>query len=287
MKSETFKRAEDAKRRAREVEVEKDRGIYVDPNAAKQPFAPLAGSVLANRQHLRPSTQARDDSLMRNMVLPAFGNRQLGSIRPLEIKNWITELTGRGYNSDTVRKSYELLALVFREAAANDWIARTPCRGIDNLPDLERVERRFLTSGEVEDLADEVTPRFRALVLTGGYAGLRLGECLALKWHGVDLKHRFLVVSETLSEIRGSSCSVSQRPTLLGVAYRCRCHWWPTSKPIGTSSASTARILCSRQLRVRRYVVATSAAGIGYPRFGPRLVIRSASTTCGTAMLRS
>lgn len=48
-----------------------------------------------------------------------------------------------------------------------------------------------------------IEPRFRALILTAGYCGLRAGELSALKVSGVDFLRRKLTVAESHSEVRG------------------------------------------------------------------------------------
>lgn len=60
---------------------------------------------------------------------------------------------------------------------------------------------RFLTPGEVAALAD-AAGRYRALVLTAAYTGLRLGELTALRVGRLDLLRRRLAVVETLREVR-------------------------------------------------------------------------------------
>ncbi len=60
------------------------------------------------RVHLRDSTRARDDSVMRSMVLPTFGPRQIASVTPGDVQGWIASLTAVGYAPSTIRKACEL-----------------------------------------------------------------------------------------------------------------------------------------------------------------------------------
>jgi integrase len=62
---------------------------------------------------------------------------------------------------------------------------------------------RFLTPEEVGRLADSIHPRYRALVLVGGYGGLRLGELAGLRPHRVDLLRGRVEVAEIAVEVRG------------------------------------------------------------------------------------
>ena len=62
---------------------------------------------------------------------------------------------------------------------------------------------RYLTPGQVADLADTIDPRYRALVLLGAYGGLRVGEMGALRRSSVQLPRGVVRVDGTLAEIAG------------------------------------------------------------------------------------
>ena len=65
------------------------------------------------------------------------------------------------------------------------WCA--PCRiregGVERHP-----EQRFAALAQLHALADAVPPRYRAMILTAGFGGLRQGELFALRRGDVDLE---------------------------------------------------------------------------------------------------
>jgi integrase len=63
---------------------------------------------------------------------------------------------------------------------------------------------RFLTPGEIVDLADAIKPSYRALVLVGAYGGLRIGELAGLRPERVDLLRGTVTVAEVVTEVRGT-----------------------------------------------------------------------------------
>ena len=101
-----------------------------------------------------------------------------------------------------VHKAHQLLSKILRTAVDAGLLARNPAEHVP-LPKIERHEMRFLDPGEVAELADAMDERYRALVLTAAYCGLRIGELAALRRSRLDLLHRRLVVAETLVEVRG------------------------------------------------------------------------------------
>jgi len=68
---------------------------------------------------------------------------------------------------------------------------------------VEREEMRFLGPDEIARLADEIDPRYRALVLVGAYGGLRSGEMFGLRRGRVDLLRGRVDVVAIAVEVRG------------------------------------------------------------------------------------
>jgi integrase len=80
---------------------------------------------------------------------------------------------------------------------------RTPCVGVELPAEEQGNEMLFLNPEELARLADSVDMRFRALILTAGYTGLRAGELSALKVDRVLSLRRCLSVVESHSEVNG------------------------------------------------------------------------------------
>ncbi|MGH9167370.1 MAG: tyrosine-type recombinase/integrase [Acidimicrobiia bacterium] len=201
-RSKSFLRRLDAQRWLTERERERHRGEWVDPALAQTPFAEWCARVQAGRINLAPSTRARDESILRSLVLPTFGGMELRSIQPSDIREWVTELVEEDYAANTVRKAYQLLAQALAVAVQDGFLVRSPCRSIA-LPKVITVPQRFLSPPEVEELAGAIDQRYRVMVLVGAYAGLRFGEAAGLRVERLDLLRRALLVQETVAEVRG------------------------------------------------------------------------------------
>jgi len=81
---------------------------------------------------------------------------------------------------ETISKANQVLARVLQSAVKHNCLAANPALGVE-LPRIERSEMRFLTDEELWALADAMDHRYRALVLVGGYCGLRIGELAGLR----------------------------------------------------------------------------------------------------------
>jgi integrase len=198
----TFKRKIDAERYLSTVEADKIRGNYIDPSLGRMRLREWAEQWWPTTLHLRPSSRARSEGILKGRILPRFGERRIGAIRPTDVRAFVSELSAEGLSPGSVRKVHNVLRRMLRGAEESGVIGRSPCVGID-LPPLSKKETRFLTAVELERLATEIGPRYRPLILTAGYTGLRWGELAGLKRTRINILKRRIDVVETVVEIGG------------------------------------------------------------------------------------
>lgn len=197
-----FIRKQDAKDAAAEQEAKMRRGDWIDPSRGRESFSEWAGTYMATSFDQRASSQARDESYYRIHILPAFGPSALAEIEPGDVQRWVTALS-TGLAPASVAIAYRILSQIMRAAEDAGYIGRSPCRGV-RLPRVVRHEMRFLSAGELERLADAAPARFRAMIVTAGYLGLRWGEVAGLKRTRLNLLQGTLEVSEILVEVAGA-----------------------------------------------------------------------------------
>jgi integrase len=149
----------------------------------------------------RSTTRARDASYLRTHVIPAFGEREIGSITHLEVQAWVAELSARRAPA-TVHLAAGLLSRSLVSAVDAALISSNPCDRV-RLPRIEREEMRFLTPAEIERLASTIHPRYRALVLVGAYGGLRIGELAGLRRGRIDVLRNGVDIAEICVEVSG------------------------------------------------------------------------------------
>jgi integrase len=129
---------------------------------------------------------------MRCQVLPRFGSIPLSRITRPSVQMWVVEIAS-DLAPRTVRDSYRILAGLLREAVRQGIIRQSLCYLI-SLPRQSRGEPRYLKAEEVERLAEAVDRRYRSLVYTGAYLGLRWSELAGIKRTSLDLSGERLFV---------------------------------------------------------------------------------------------
>lgn len=156
---------------------------------------------LVKGQPLTPSTRVGYRRLWERTIRGSIGQRQLRAIRPDSVRAWHGELAAAA-SQDQAAKAYRLLRAVLATAEADELIRQNPCRirgaGQERAP-----ERPMAATSLVLELAEAIEPRYRALVLVAGFAGLRTGESLGLRRCDVDVLHGEVRVVVQAQEVTG------------------------------------------------------------------------------------
>ncbi len=154
-----------------------------------------------NERDLKPSTMRDYRSALNLHLVPAFGNRRLEEITSQELERWLGNYVRTTGKARQARKLLAILHGVF-ERAARVWpITHNPARLVEK-PRVryDRTNFDFFSPEEVWSLARAATSeRDRALFLTAAFAGLRRGECIALRWRDIDFVRSSLRVQQSVS----------------------------------------------------------------------------------------
>ncbi len=184
------------------METTKLDGSWTDPTLGRVLFGDWLTEWQRTTTNRRPTTEVRDDSIIRTHVRPRFGGVPLAAIGQRDVRAWVAELAARRLAPTTVRKVYQVFSKVMAAAVDAGMIARSPCRNVP-LPKVDHKEMRFLTPAEVARLARTIDQGYRALVLVAAYGGLRVGELAGLRRRDLDLTRYTVEVTEVVTEPRG------------------------------------------------------------------------------------
>lgn len=156
--SRTFKRRRDADAYARTVEADRLRGLAVDPRAGLVTVEAYGQQWLRQRQ-LRPLTRDLYAGILRNHILPDFGERPMGKVTPAEVRAWNAEL-GTRLAPATASRIYRVLHAIFATAVEDEIVFRNPCvvRGASSGTS---PERPVATIAEINALAKAMDSRYR------------------------------------------------------------------------------------------------------------------------------
>jgi integrase len=185
------------------VEADLARGTWTDPSLAKIRFSSYAAQWRASLAHLRPGTLNNVDSHLHCHILPAFGTWQVGRIEPVDVRVFVGDLVEKGLAASSVAAIYRVFSRILATAETDGVVSRTPCRGIRLPRQASHTEQHFLTPEEVRRLAESIDDRYRALIYTAAYTGMRWGELAGLRIPRLDLLRGTVDVVEALTEVNG------------------------------------------------------------------------------------
>ena len=101
----------------------------------------------AARPRLRENTYREYEGLIERYVKPSLGDRRLADVRPLDIQNFYSSLTGKKLSPRTVRFTRSVLASAFKQAVRWRMLAHNPCDSVE-LPRKAASEMQSLTPAE-------------------------------------------------------------------------------------------------------------------------------------------
>ncbi|WP_394360427.1 tyrosine-type recombinase/integrase [Amycolatopsis sp. SB7-3] len=108
------------------------------------------------------------------------------AITPPVVRSWYAKaLLGKG-GKTSIGQSYRFLRAVMNSAKRDGAIVINPCQ-IPGAGSDKAKERGIATPGQIVDLVEAITPRYRAAVLLAAWCGLRRGEVCGLRTADVDL----------------------------------------------------------------------------------------------------
>jgi integrase len=150
-----------------------------------------------NVRDCKPST-LRDYSNMLRVLNRQFGDRRVESISSEDIELWIG---GYGGSNRTRQKYLVCLGSIFKRAMKVYGLPRNPADVVER-PRVRRVARiDVLRPEEVLALVRAAEDEQDAAIFhTAAFAGLRMGELLALRWRDVDFTRRTIHVRENWTQ---------------------------------------------------------------------------------------
>lgn len=193
--TKAFAVKESARQHAVAKEADRHRGMYVDERAGRVRLAEYATRKwLPTQVHLRPNSIETYDRHLRVHILPALGERPIGSLQRSDMKSFVAAISAK-LSASTVHTVYATLRSCLASAVDDQVIGFNPCSRVP-LPRIGRTVVEPLPATAVLALAEAITPRYRLAVVLGFGLGLREGEALGLTADRVDFLHRRVHVRE-------------------------------------------------------------------------------------------
>lgn len=179
-----FKLKRDAQRWLDEETAKLVTGTWTTPGTAKMTVSEWCDTWIAGYTGNRPSTisQAR---VHLKRIRARFGTHLIGSVRPSDVRTWMSELQAEGLATNTRKALHSRLGQIFSDAVHDGIIPRSPVSR-RTAPGQGEQRAYVATTAQVWALHDALPEHARGIVLLGAFAGLRRNEIIALRVQDVD-----------------------------------------------------------------------------------------------------
>jgi integrase len=174
------------------------RGIHTP--AGVSPTVKEAGALWIKRcreKRLEQSTLLSYDVHLRLHVLPLIGGRKLSELTVPAVNAFADQLREAGRSPEMIKRVMRSLGAIFREARRRGLSSLDPTSGLDlDTPDREDRRPAIPSKAELQAIIANATGRWRPLILTAIFCGLRGSELRGLRWTDIDFEGRKINVSQ-------------------------------------------------------------------------------------------
>jgi len=138
------------------------------------------------------------ESMLRNRVKPHIGDCRLFKLSSKDVRHMYRSLLADGLTPSTISNLHAIVKQSLQDAVREKRIRTNPLDDVKP-PKQDRKEKQVLTPDEVRRLLNAVKDdRFECAFYLCSLVGLRIGECLALRFEDIDLERGTVRVERTL-----------------------------------------------------------------------------------------
>ena len=189
-----------------EIHVSLKRGTYVDPKAGRTTVAEFFEEWAA-RQLWAHGT---DKAMRLAMKHCTFQHVELGKVRRSHVETWVKQMTVKPLAVGTIKTRFNNVHAVMRGAVRDRMLVVDPMDGVQ-LPRARKLEHTMSlpSPAELHTLLESVDERLQVMVELCAFAGLRLGEAIAVQAGDFDFLRRTLFVQRQVIHRRGHAGEIT------------------------------------------------------------------------------
>jgi len=207
----TFDRKKDAEAHAATIHVDIRAGVHTSSKAT------VAGAgkhwIESCKAHgLEASTVESYQQHLDDHIVPYLGTVKLSQLTVPVVRNFMDRLRADGRSSAMVKRVVGDLGSLLADAQERGEVAQNVVRSLSKRRKRREAERRqkgklkvgidIPTPAEIKKIVSHLQGRWRPLLLTAIFAGLRASEIRGLRWQDVDLKRGELHVRQRADKFK-------------------------------------------------------------------------------------
>jgi len=200
----------DAEKRLSELLHQMDTGNYMKPG--KTTVADYLDRWLTDyaKPNLSPRSYERYAGIIRQHLIPDFGNIQLSQLRPEHLQKHYSSRLNSGLSARTVRYHHALIHIALQTAVKWGLVSRNVADAAEP-PKFKRSQMQTWNEYEVNQFLEAAKDtQYYALFYTALFTGMRRSELLALRWQDIDFIYSQIYVCRSLHHLKDGSYVFTQ-----------------------------------------------------------------------------
>ncbi len=132
------------------------------------------------------TTQDRYASVLKNYLVPAFGESSLRDVTPLVVQRYLSKMAGSDLSHESRDKIRDVLSSVLGSAVQFSLLVKNPVEGL-KLPPPKKGKRSkpYVTPQQFQALLALIPEPYATMVFVAVYTGFRVSEIVGLRWRNV------------------------------------------------------------------------------------------------------
>lgn len=158
------------------------------------------------KEKIRPHVYKRDFSNYQRHIVPYFKQRELSSIKPMELQAWQNRLMHK-YNIGSIKKYRSIFYGIFARAFQNEIINKNP---FDNVPapkaklSFKSYDEKDCVNPFTQREIDKLVSSYETISYMPNFikfmanSGMRPGEIIALRWDDINLENKTINIDKSV-----------------------------------------------------------------------------------------
>jgi integrase len=192
-----FPKRKDAEKALTGLRVDINEGAAFAPMTVEQLAAHYLGNEAPDKAF---STREGYKNIIKNQVIPKWGESSLSSIVPIDVENWLKALKrrdGKPTSPGSKSKIRNVMSAMFSHAIRYGWAVQNPIKTVRTSSQRLK-DPVILTPEEFRHLVGALDHRERVIVMLAGSTALRRSELFGLRWEDIDFEQLVLRVTHSI-----------------------------------------------------------------------------------------
>lgn len=198
--TKTFEKKKDAQIALKNFEADKTKGTLVFPSVLTLENWLTYWLNDIKSMKCEETTLYGYRNIINNHLIPDLGNYKLQELNVSILNKYFKSKKEKGLSNNTIRKHYDLLKDVLKQAVNEDKILKNPIDKIEPIK-TQRNEMSFYSVEQLKILFSVVkNDRMEIVIKLAAMLGLRREEIAGLKWGNINLEENIITISEARTQ---------------------------------------------------------------------------------------